>query len=69
MKKAATKNIPPRILKESHKGLSNFAIETCKLVSGKFPDNLKLADVTPVFKKKNPLDKTNYGIDQLVFYQ
>ena len=28
--------------------------------SGKFPDNLKLADATTVFKKKNPLGKTNY---------
>ena len=25
-----------------------------------YPDNLKLADITPVFKKKNPLNKINY---------
>ena len=25
-----------------------------------FYDNLKLADITPVFKKKNPLHKVNY---------
>ena len=25
-----------------------------------FPENLKLADVIPVFKKKDPLDKTNH---------
>ena len=31
------------------------------IIRGKFPDNLKLEDVTPVFKKKNPLDKTNNG--------
>ena len=31
------------------------------IISGKFPDNLKLADVTPVFKKKNSLDKINNG--------
>ena len=28
--------------------------------NSEFPENLKLADVTPVFKKKDPLDKTNY---------
>ena len=28
--------------------------------NSEFPDNLKLADVTPVFKKSDPLDKTNY---------
>ena len=27
---------------------------------GTFPDSLKLADITPVFKKKDPLNKTNY---------
>ena len=30
------------------------------LKTGNFPDNLKLADITPVFKKKNPLHKVNY---------
>ena len=25
-----------------------------------FPDSLKLADTTPAFKKKDPLNKTNY---------
>ena len=25
-----------------------------------FPQNLKLADITPVYKKNEPLDKTNY---------
>ena len=25
-----------------------------------FPQNLKLADITPVYKKNDPLDKTNY---------
>ena len=27
---------------------------------GTFPDSLKIADVTPVFKKKDPLNKTKY---------
>ena len=30
------------------------------LKTGNFPDNLKLADITPVFKKKNTLHKVNY---------
>ena len=30
------------------------------LKTGNFPDNLKLADITPVFKKKNPFHKVNY---------
>ena len=30
------------------------------LKTGNIPDNLKVADITPVFKKKNPLHKVNY---------
>ena len=33
----------------------NESVET-----GVYPDNLKLADITPVFKKKDPLNKINY---------
>ena len=33
----------------------NKATET-----GNFPDSLKMANVTPVFKKEDPLDKSNY---------
>ena len=36
--------------------LLNESIET-----GTFPDSLKLADITPGFKQKDPLNKTNYG--------
>ena len=35
--------------------ISNESVET-----GGYPDNLKLADITPVFKKKDPLNKINY---------
>ena len=28
--------------------------------TGIFPDNLKIADITLIFKKKDTLDKTNY---------
>ena len=30
------------------------------LSTGNFPDNMKLADITPVFKEKDPLKKENY---------
>ena len=55
-------NIPPKILRQSAEVTSN----TLQLVFNKAISNteffeiVKLADVTPVFKKKDPLDKTNY---------
>ena len=63
VKEAAThKNIPPKVLKtsamvtaETLQQLSNQALTT-----GEFPSNLKNANVTPVFKKNNPLNKENY---------
>ena len=61
-RKATSKNnIPPRILKESHKVSPKFLQKLVKdaIISGKFLDNLKLVDVTPVFKKKHHLDKKN----------
>ena len=62
-KKATTSNsIPPKILIKSSKvsasvlhKLFNDSIE-----KSDFPQNLKLADITPVYKKNDPLDKTNY---------
>ena len=30
------------------------------LSTSNFPDNMKLADITPVLKKKDPLKKENY---------
>ena len=39
------------------------ALENCinqSIVSGKFPDPLRLANISPVYKAKDPLDKTNY---------
>ena len=62
-KKATTSNsIPPKILKKSSKvsaralhKLFNYSIE-----KSDFPQNLKLADITPVYEKNDPLDKTNY---------
>ena len=49
-------NIPPKILKLS----SDIAVNTLQklfnesLSNCEFPDGLKLADITPAFKKKNP---------------
>ena len=63
LKKATTKNtIPPKILKiscnTSAEILHNLFYEC--LITGNFLDNLKLADTSSVFKKKDPLNKENY---------
>ena len=62
-KKAATgKSIPSKTLKLS----ANISADILQnlfnnmLSTGNFPDNMKLADITPVFKKKDPLKKENY---------
>ena len=59
--KAVGGDIPTKILKECEftfdiiTACINKAMET-----GNFPDSLKMANVTPVFKKEDPLDKSNY---------
>ena len=59
--KAAGGEIPTKILKECEFTFDvltkciNKSIET-----GYFPDSLKLANITPVFKKVDPLDRSNY---------
>ena len=61
--KATTqKNIPPKILRQSAEVTANTLqlLFNKALSNSEFPENLLLADVTPVFKKKNILDKTNY---------
>ena len=61
-KKATThNNIPPKIRKSSLEAtvvLHRLFNET--ITKGVFPDNLKLVDVTPVFKKDDPFNKKNY---------
>ena len=53
--------IPIHILKESE-----FIFETLtncinkSIETGYFPDNLKEANITPIFKKDDPLDKSDY---------
>ena len=55
-------NIPPKILRQSAEVTANTLqlLFNNTISNSEFPENLKLAGVTPVFKKKNPLDKTNY---------
>ena len=62
-KKATRKgDIPAKILKNSiNTYLSELTIliNNC-LKEGVFPDDLKLADITPIFKKEDSLNKENY---------
>ena len=55
-------DIPAKILKSSINAyLSELTIfiNNC-LKKGVFPDDLKLADITPIFKKEDSLNKENY---------
>ena len=62
-KKATTGNsIPSKTLKLSAE-ISADIIQILfndMLSTGNFPDNMKLADITPVIKKKGPFKKENY---------
>ena len=55
-------DIPVKILKNSihiySEKLTNIFYEC--LINGKFPDTLKRADVTSIFKKRNDNEKENY---------
>ena len=59
--KAVRGDIPTKILKEYE---FTFDIITACInkanETGNFPDRLKMANVTAVFKKENPLEKSNY---------
>ena len=54
--------IPVKIVKLANKkickDLAN-CINEC-IMQSKFPNELKIADITPILKKEDPLDKTNY---------
>ena len=55
-------NIPGRLLKLAHESLSipiTFLINT-SISQNVFPDDLKCAEVTPLFKKNDNLNKLNY---------
>ena len=61
-KASLIEDIPIKILKNSihiySEKLTNIFNEC--LINGKFPDTLKRADVTPIFKKGNDNEKENY---------
>ena len=62
-KKAGTSDsILPKILKINSEVLADTLqnLFNDMLKTSNFPDNLKLADITPVFRKKNTLHKVNY---------
>ena len=59
--KSSTGDIPADILRRYD--LCFQALANCinqSIVSRKFPDLLKLASISPAYKAKEPLDKTNY---------
>ena len=60
--KSTSGSIPTKILQTLAKEIS-IPLTDCintAILNGKFPDELKLADVFPVFKKENVFDKANY---------
>ena len=59
--KTTAGQIPIKILKESgftFEYLTSFVNEA--ILSGKFPDSLRLSNIVPAHKKKDPTDKCNY---------
>ena len=61
-KSTQSEDIPLKIIKYNADILANFILQNFNkcIIDGKFPDQLKKADVSPVFKKGNHNDKTNY---------
>ena len=61
--KATAGEIPIKTWKES--GFTFEYLTSCfneAILSGKFPDSLKLLNIVPVHKKKDPTDKCNYRL-------
>ena len=61
--KSSTKDsIPPKILKITSEATAKILQKPLNksLETSTFPDSLKLADIAPTFKRKDPLDKTIY---------
>ena len=61
-KSTQLEDIPFKIIKDNTYIFTNFILHSFDkcIVDGKFPDQLKKDDVSPVFKKGNLNDKTNY---------
>ena len=57
-------NISAKILKLSSNVVCEFIKDNINqsFRSGKFPDRLKLAEITPILKKGDPLDIGNYRL-------
>ena len=55
-------NIPTKTLKTIvwDIGVPLTDLTNSAILNGVFPDELKLADVTPLYKKSDPEDKTNW---------
>ena len=62
LKSAQSEHISFKIIKYNADIFANFILQNFNecITDGKFPDQLKKADVSPVFKKGNHNDKTNY---------
>ena len=58
--KATVGEIPLKILKECDFSLQFFTNCINEAIKNKFPDSLKLSNIVPVHKKKDPTDKANY---------
>ena len=59
--KATAGEIPVNVLKNSE--ICFFDLNNCinkAIRNNKFPDSLKLSDITPMYKKLDPGDKANY---------
>ena len=61
-KSTQSEDIPFKVIKDNADIFANFILQGFNkcIIDGKFPDQLKKADLSPVFKKGNHNDKTNY---------
>ena len=61
-KSTQSEDIPFKIIKDNADIFAKFILQNFNkcIIDGKFPDQLKKADVRPVFKKGDHKDKTNY---------
>ena len=63
MKKASqASDIPVKIIKENRDPIASFILHNFynALSCSKYPASLKYAHITPIFKKDDKTDKTNY---------
>ena len=61
-KGSLSSDIPTKIIKEFDDLFAIFITENFNLClnKGEFPEILKIAEVTPIYKKANPFEKDNY---------